>query len=101
MDISPRRYFLMIGHLGNADSVNSTDLPNADTLHYTIAKTSLISPLILSVKQIFFFLLGVCEYAITRAMICAKVRAVLPTIGFVPCANVNPAKNANNIFMVS
>ena len=48
-------YFLMIGHLGNVDSVHSTDLPNVDTLDYTIAKNSLISPLILSVKQIFFF----------------------------------------------
>lgn len=56
MDILPRRYFLMIGHLGNADSVNSTDLPNADTLHYTIAKTSLISPLIFVSETDFFFL---------------------------------------------
>lgn len=45
----------MIGHLENANSVNSTDLPNAGTLHYAITTNSLISPPILSVKFFFLF----------------------------------------------
>lgn len=80
----------MIGHLENVNSVNSTDLPNAGTLHYAITKNSLISPPILSVKQ--FFLLWVYGkmYAMTRAMNCVSIQAASPTVGFVPVANVNP-----------
>lgn len=92
----------MIGHLENVNSVNSTDLLNAGILHYAITKNSLISPLLLSVKQFFIFTVSMWQkYAMTGAKICASIQAVSPTVGFVPVANVNPVGNANNIFMSS
>lgn len=51
----------MIGHLENVNSVNSTDLLNAGRIHYAITKNSLISPLLLSVKQFFIFTVSIWQ----------------------------------------
>ena len=51
----------MIGHLENVNSVNSIDLLNAGILHYAITKNSLISPLLLSVKQFFIFTVSIWQ----------------------------------------